>query len=296
MHRNISASKICEYLQLKYIGPDLIIDGLNLCNRESEYRSILTYVTNSNYLEYVKSNDAVIGVVVREQDIIDYEAIAEKREMFFIVSDEPEKTFYDIHDYLYYETTFYDKFEFETMVGEDCDIHPNAVIEQGVVIGNKVTIGANSVIRRGTVLRDGCTIGCNSTIGSEGFQIIRIGKENRKVVHCGGVVVSENAFVGDNTAVCNALFEGQTYIGRNAMVDNLIHVAHNLYVGDNAVVTAGTILCGSSNLEEGAWIGVNSSVLNRVTIGSYSKVGIGSVVTRDIPADSLAYGVPARIK
>lgn len=296
MHRNICASKISEYLKLKSIGPDLIIDGLNLCNRKSEQMHILTYVTNANYVDVVKNNSAVVGIVLREEDIFAYKELTDERELFFIVSEEPERTFYDIHDYLYYEAEFYDKYEFETIIGDDCVIHPSAVIDNGVIIGNRVTIGANSVIRRGTVLKDGCTIGCNSTIGSEGFQILRMGKKNRKVVHCGGVLISEDAFVGDNTAVCNALFEGHTYIGKNAVVDNLVHVAHNLYVGDDVVVTAGTILCGSSNLEDGAWIGVNSSILNRVTIGSYAKVGIGSVVTKDIPQESLAYGVPARVK
>lgn len=296
MQRSISVSEICSHFNLKYHGPDLRIDGLNLCNRDSEHRNVLTYVTNSNYVDIIRNNTAVVGIVIREQDITNYCCLANERELVFVICEDPEKIFYDIHDYLYYETDFYDKFKFEAIIGSNCVIHQSTVIEEGVVIGNNVTIGANSVIRRGTVINDGCTVGCNSTIGSEGFQILRVGKDNRKIIHCGGVLLEENAYVGDNSAVCNALFEGRTYIGKNAMIDNLVHVGHNGYVGDNAVVTAGTILCGSSIVEGGAWIGVNSSVLNRVTVGSYSKIGIGSVVTRDISKESLAYGVPAKVK
>ena len=80
------------------------------------------------------------------------------------------------------------------------------------------------------------------------------------------------------------------------MIDNLAYVGHNVRIGENAVVTAGTILCGSATVEDGAWVGSNSSVLNRVTVGSGAMVGIGSVVTRDIPKDALAYGVPARVR
>jgi len=80
------------------------------------------------------------------------------------------------------------------------------------------------------------------------------------------------------------------------MIDNLVHIAHNVYVGEGAVITAGTILCGSSIVEDDAWIGVNTSVLNKVNIGCNSKIGIGSVVTRDVPQNSLAYGVPAKVK
>ena len=67
-------------------------------------------------------------------------------------------------------------------------------------------------------------------------------------------------------------------------------------VDNNVVITPGVVLCGSSALEEDAWLGPNSSVLNKVTVGKNSMIGMGSVVTRSIPADSLAYGVPARVK
>ena len=87
---------------------------------------------------------------------------------------------------------------------------------------------------------------------------------------------------------------GETYIGEGAKIDNLVHVAHNLYIGRNAVVTAHVILCGSSRVEEGAWIVPNSSVLNRVVIGRGAKVGLGSVVTRDVPPYSVVYGSPAK--
>lgn len=296
MHRKIYVSELCRQFGLNYCGMDVAIDGLNLCNRKSEYAHVLTYVTDDSYVEIIKNNEAIAGIVIRQQEMIHYKHLSDGRQLFFIICEEPEKVFYDIHDYLYYETDFYDKFQFQTTIGENCVIHPSAVIEDGVIIGNNVVIGANSVVRRGTVIKDRCTIGCNSTIGSEGFQILRIENENRKIIHSGGVLIGENASIGDNSTICNALFEGYSYIGRNAMIDNVVYVGHNGFIGDNAVITSGTMLCGSAIVERGAWIGVNSSVLNRVTVGSYAKIGMGSVVTRDVPPNSLAYGIPAKIK
>ncbi len=83
---------------------------------------------------------------------------------------------------------------------------------------------------------------------------------------------------------------------KNTKIDNLVYVGHNVFIGDNAVITAGTMLCGSCVVENQAWIGVNTSILNRVVVGENSKVGMGSVVTHNVPAATLVYGVPARIK
>lgn len=296
MRRNILLSTICKKFDQQYIGQDVEINGLNLCNRKSQHNHIISYVTSAEYVDAVKSNPSIICLLVSAKDYVEYIEQIASRALSYIVCDNPEKLFYDIHDYLYYDTDFYDKYNFAVKIGVGCVIHPSAVVEDGVIVGNNVTIGANTVVRRGTIIEDNCQIGCNNTIGSEGFQILRIDGKNRKIVHVGGLRISEEAFIGDNNTICNSLFEGETYIGKNAKIDNLVHVGHNGYVGDNAVVTAGTILCGSSVIENSAWIGVNSSVLNRIIVGSGSKVGIGSVVTRNIPEDTLAYGVPAKVK
>lgn len=296
MQRKILLSQICNDLKLSYTGSDIQIDGLNLGNRNSIHKNILSFVESSKFIEYVCKNEAVKAIIIREELLHVFNEELQDRNITCIISEEPENMFYNIHDYLYYETNFYEKKYFESIVGENCNIHPSAIIENGVIIGSDVIIGANSVVRSGTIIKNRCKIGSNSVVGSEGFQIIRVKGINRKIIHCGGVLLEEGACVGDNTDIANALFEGATYIGKNAMIDNLVHVGHNGYVGDNAVITAGTILCGSSIVESGAWIGVNSSVLNRVTVGIDSKIGIGSVVTRDVPNESLAYGVPAKVK
>jgi len=296
MCRSILLSTICDELNLQYIGQDAEIHGLNLCNRKSQHNHIISYVTSADYIDAVKDNPEIVCLLVSQDNYAVYSGQIISRDLSYIICDSPEKVFYDIHDYLYYHTDFYEKFCFAPQIGENCSIHPSAVIEDGVILGNNVTVGANTVIRRGTTIEDGCEIGCNNTIGSEGFQVLRIDGKNRKIVHVGGLRISTQTCIGDNNTICNSLFEGETYIGENVKIDNLVHVGHNGYVGDNAVVTAGTVLCGSAIVENGAWIGVNSSVLNRVTVGSGARIGIGSVVTRTIPEDALAYGVPAKVK
>lgn len=296
MQRKKKISEICSYFNLRYIGDDIFINGLNLCNRKSAHDCVLTYVTNEVYVENICQNSAIKSVLLSKEVLPSYITGVKDKKVTFIICEQPEQTFYDIHDYLYYETDFYEKYNFPAQIGEGVDIHASAVIETGVVIGKNVKIGANSVVKRGTIIGDGCVIGCNTTIGAEGFQIIKKGELNRKIVHCGGLLIEEGVCIGDNVTICNSLFEDTAHIGRGVMIDNNTYIAHNVVIGENAVITAAVVLCGSTIVQKGAWIGVNSSVLNRVTIGSYSKIGIGSVVTRDVPQESLAYGVPARLK
>ena len=114
------------------------------------------------------------------------------------------------------------------------------------------------------------------------------------ITHVGRCHICSNVYIGDNTCICNSLFEGETYVGEGAKIDNLVHIAHNLYIGKGAVITAHVITCGSSIIEDGAWIAANSSILNRVTIGKGAKVGLGSVVTRDVAPYTVVYGSPAK--
>lgn len=272
------------------------IDGLNLCNRDTEKKGIVSYVVDGKYVESVRNNLAIKLLIVPENNY-DYDEIMLSRAGGIVYSKFPEQDFYMLHETLYLQGGFYPSYDFKTIVGENCNIHPSSVIYEGVVIGNNVTIGALTSIKPGTVIDDNVIIGCNTVIGSEGFQLITVeNEEPLHVTHTGKTHICSNVYIGDNTCVANSLFEGETYIGKGVKIDNLVYVGHNLRIEDSAVVTAHVILCGSAIIMKGAWIGPNASVLNRVTIGEYAKVGLGSVVTRDVAPHMLVYGVPAKPK
>lgn len=294
MERIISLSEVSRILGIDYIGENQRITGLNLCNRKSSYNGIISYVTSNKYVKAIKENKSINTLILNKEDYEFYKNI--DRQLSFLIVKYPEIVFYELHQYLYYQTTFYDHYKFTSTIGENCDIHKTAYIESGVIIGNNVIIGANSIVKKGSIIGNDVRIGCNSVIGSEGFQLIRIKGIPVLAKHVGGTQINNGVWIGDNTNICNSLFEGVTLIDVNAKIDNLVHVAHNCYVGKNVVITAGTVLCGSSTLEDASWIGVNSSILNNVVIGKNSTIGIGSVVTRNIGNNKIAFGVPAKSK
>ena len=295
----ITAREIADIIKTDNVlgNKDVCVEGLNLCNRHTGKRSILSYAINNSYVEHVKNSKSILVMIVSPDIAEVYSNILISKNGCIIITEEPEKKFYHVHEELCSRGDFYDNYSFKTEIGAGCNIHESVVMYDGVVVGNNVTIGALSVIKPGTIIDDNVIIGCNSTIGSEGFQLITIeGGEPMHITHVGRTHICKNVYIGDNTCVANSLFEGETYIGNGTKIDNLVYIAHNTFIGERVVITAGVILCGSSVIKNGAWLAPNVSVLNKVTIGENSKIGLGSVVTRDIPDNSLAYGIPAKVK
>lgn len=287
-------SKIVADIKIMGNG-DIEFTGLNLCNRPSQKNEILSYAVNSNYAEDVTAAKYIVALITNKASCHAYEDSMFLRGGALIISEQPEKTFYVIHEYLCKKSDFYGNYNFTAQIGNGCRIHKNAVIEDGVIIGNNVTIGAMTVVKQGTIIDNNVTIGCCSVIASEGFQLISIpGEEPMHITHVGKCHICDDVYIGDNTCVANSLFEGETYIGKGTKIDNLVHIPHNCYIGENVVIAAGAVLCGSSIIEDNVWLAPNVSVLNRVTIGKNSTVGLGSVVTRDVCEGTLVYGAPAK--
>jgi UDP-3-O-[3-hydroxymyristoyl] glucosamine N-acyltransferase len=287
----ISIKEIAAILNLQYIGKNIIVDGLNLCNRNSECNNLLSYITSSKYSKYLHSKIKALFI-----DKDSYESISKRYpEIVYFIVDTPEEYFYRIHTYLYNDSSFYGTKNFLSIVGESCVIHPTVQIENGVILGNNVRIGQYSIIKTGSVIEDNVSIGCGSIIGSEGFQALKDKLGNNYLVpHAGGCKLCENVYVGDNVTICNSLFEGYTIIGRNTKVDNLVHIAHNCIIGSNCIITAGVILSGTTTIEDNVWIAPNATICNKVVLKEGAFIGIGSVVLNKVRVDERVFGNPAK--
>lgn len=89
-------------------------------------------------------------------------------------------------------------------------------------------------------------------------------------------------------------FTVEITVGAHAVLNPGCTVAHDVRIGAYAYLSPGVDLAGRVAVEEGAYLGVGACVIPSCTVGAGAYVGAGSVVTRDVPPDRVAAGVPAR--
>ncbi|MUK77039.1 hypothetical protein GNP84_09045 [Aliivibrio fischeri] len=290
--RNIEIKEISNILGVEYLGENSVVNALNLANRELNGNN-LTYIGHESYLKYLAQED-IVGAILSKEHFELLDSSLKESKSFFVV-DNPEKEFYNLHDYLYKNTDFYISPSNSISIrGENVIIHPSAVVEDGVTIQDNVVIGPNAVIHTGTIIGSNVTINAGAVIGGQGFQVLYNDEVPYLVKHVGGVKINDNVSIGANSCIANSLFDGYTEIGRSTKIDDLVFVAHNCKIGENCVLTPGAIMTGSSSLDNGVWLAPNAVILNKLNVGEEAFVGSMSLVLKNVPENTQVFGVPAK--
>lgn len=161
------------------------------------------------------------------------------------------------------------------VIGADCSIGPNVALLQDIRVGQRVRIAGGTVI------------------GADGFGYERNeAGELEKFPHIGGVVICDDVEIGSNTSIDRGTLQ-PTYIGARARIDNQVHVAHNVVVGEDVAIIAQAMIGGSVKIGDRAWIAPSATIMNQVTIGADGTVGLGAVVVKAVPNGVTVMGSPA---
>ena len=131
-------------------------------------------------------------------------------------------------------------------IGKNCSIGHNTIIEKNVVIGNNCLIGSNTIIRN-TIISNNVHILDGCVIGKKGFGFFPDKKNNYRYPQIGVVIINENAEIGCGSTIDRGSMSN-TVIGRNTYLDNQIHIAHNVKIGDNCIIAGQVGFAGSSTL------------------------------------------------
>jgi acetyltransferase EpsM len=111
------------------------------------------------------------------------------------------------------------------------------------------------------------------------------------------VVRAKNARCGEGTVLeVGAVIGPDSFIGEGVLINKRAMVTHDVEVGDYGVLSPYVFLSGASKVGAGCSIGARATVLPEVSVGKGCVIGAGAVVTQDLPAFSLAVGVPAVVK
>ena len=114
-----------------------------------------------------------------------------------------------------------------------------------------------------------------------------------KFPHFGGVIIGNNVEIGANCQIAKGALS-DTIIGDGCKINGLCFIAHNCILGKNVWITGDTMLAGSVKIEDDVTIFSKVMVREQVRIGKSAIVGMGSVVTKNIPANEIWLGVPAK--
>lgn len=180
--------------------------------------------------------------------------------------------------------------EADVRVGRDTVILPNTHLQGETVIGEECVIGPNTIVRD-TRMGDRCKITASvleeavleDDVDIGPFGHLRPGAHLGQGVHMGNFGEVKNSYLAPGTKMGHFSYLGDTQVGKNVNVG------------------AGTITCNYDGqhkhptlIEEGAFIGSGTMLVAPVRVGRGAKIGAGAVVTRNVPEETLVYGVPAR--
>lgn len=173
-------------------------------------------------------------------------------------------------------------------LGKNVQIHPN------VLIGDNCRIGDDTILQYGAFIEHDCIIGKNSRIGT--YAVLRRGTQIGDHSVFGSLSASEgNNIVGNHVTI-----HTQCHITEGTMIEDYVFIAPE-YVGANTIRISHErenipLVKEAPHIRFGARIGVNVTILPKITIGREALIGAGAVVTSDIPDFAIAFGAPAKVR
>jgi UDP-3-O-[3-hydroxymyristoyl] glucosamine N-acyltransferase len=185
------------------------------------------------------------------------------------------------------------------MVGENVVIGNNVKIHPQVFIGDNCTIGDNTTLYMGVkiysdnVIGKNCMLHAGTVVGSDGFRFNQQDGKNVKVPQIGNVIIEDDVETGANCCIDRATF-GSTIIRQGVKLDNLVHVAHNVEIGENTVIAAATGIAGSTKLGKNCMISGHVAFTGHITIADGTILGGATGVSKSLTKPGQAYlGTPA---
>ena len=156
-------------------------------------------------------------------------------------------------------------------IGNNVKIYPQVYIGDNAVIGDNTTIFAGVKIYSETSIGKDCIIHSGTVIGSDGFRF-NPQNDNQKIPQIGNVIIEDNVEIGANCAIDRATL-GSTILRKGVKFDNLIHIAHNVEVGENTYIAAHGVIAGSTK------IGKNCMFSGQVGIVGHLEIADNTIIT-----------------
>jgi len=278
----------------------------------------ITFLANPKYEKYLASTRASAVIVSRDLD--EKKLNGSKRQIAFVKVDDPYISFLQLLQTL--EAT--DVLSFtgihsSAVIASSADLSSSVAVGANVVIGDRVRVGQNSKIAHGSVIGDDVIVGADvriypnvtvrercrigdrviihsgAVIGSDGFGFAP-DKDGRyiKIPQVGNVVLEDDVEIGANCTIDRATL-GETLIKRGVKLDNLVHVAHNVVIGENTMIAAQAGIAGSTKVGKNVRMGGQVGIIGHIEIADNVTLIAQSGVSKSLTKPGTTYfGAPAK--
>ena len=286
----------------------MFLDILPLSNAS---RNDVSFIDNRRYVDDFTKSKA--GAILVEPDLVEQAP----PDSALLISKTPYLGYAKLTQ-AYYPNEFLGQSKIEdgvfidpsAQIGENVRIEPGVVVKENTVIGDNTMLGASSYIGRGVELGHDCQIGSNVTlthciigsnniihpgvcIGQDGFGFAPGMPRHTKVQQLGRVLIGSEVEIGANTAIDRGAGPDTT-VGSGTKIDNLVHIAHNVQIGEGCFITGQNGIAGSATIGNYVAFGGQVGVSGHVTIGDGVQVAAQSGISTNIAGGKTVAGTPAQ--
>jgi UDP-3-O-[3-hydroxymyristoyl] glucosamine N-acyltransferase len=184
------------------------------------------------------------------------------------------------------------------VIGNNVTIGDRVILSSCVVLGDDAKIGNDTLICSNVTIAERCIIGnrviihSGSVIGSDGFGFAPDGEKYYKIPQTGIVRIDDDVEIGAVNTIDRATF-GKTWICRGVKTDNLVHIAHNVTVGEDTVIVAQTGIAGSATIGRHAAISGQVAIVGHITVGDNVQIAGQAGVAKSVANGEVVSGTPA---
>jgi UDP-3-O-[3-hydroxymyristoyl] glucosamine N-acyltransferase len=277
--KSFTLKELAKVTESIFIGdPSVVVDNISsIANANS---TSVTFLSNLKYSSSL-ANSKACAVVVHKN-------FEDDNKFNYLKSDDPYLTYAKLTKLFKDESELVIPFIHDSAVISD-----TASVSKKVHIGANVFIGPNCIINENVVINANCslvkdveidsdtTINYGTVLGSDGFGFAPSNKGYVKIEQLGGLKIGKNVEIGANCTIDRGALDN-TEIHDGVILDNLIHIAHNVVLGKNSAIAASCAIAGSSKIGQNFQMGGLSGVLGHLDICDDVTVGAHTLITKSI--------------
>lgn len=296
---------IAGYLEGSIIGDPFILIK-NLRGIDEANTGDLTFVANPKYRDRLETTGASAILVApgitcpgKNLVVVDdpYSAFGRLLQLFYSEEKAPpgigDQTWIADDAVIAPEAVIYP----HVYIGSRANIEKDVILHPGVFIGPEVHIGEGSVLYPNVVVYRRCLIGkrvilhAGVIVGADGFGFALPGQDNAKIPQIGIVQIDDDVEVGANTTIDRGTLD-KTWIQKGVKIDNLVQIAHNVVIGEKAIIVSQVGISGSTKIGRSVIIGGQAGLVGHINIGDGAMIAARAGVHEDVPSGQIVSGTP----